>query len=144
VTTTYFDASALVKLVKREHGAQEAAAAWAAARNPHASRLAMVEVRAALGAAHRNHALPDEDLHMALDREQHLRTGIVPIELTESIESNARELVARHALSGADAVHLASALALEDPQLVFATWDRRLHGAAQAEGLHVVPATLDR
>ncbi len=144
MTNTYFDASALVKLVKNEPGRDDAAAAWLAAHQAFASRLATVEVGAALEAARRNHEITEQHLPVAHGVEQKIRNRILSLELTESIESSARELVTRHALSGADAVHLASALALEDPQLVFATWDRRLHAAAHAEGLHVVPATLDR
>ena len=48
------------------------------------------------------------------------------------------------ALRGADAVHLASALALADPDLVIAVWDRRLHAGAATAGLHVAPAELPR
>ena len=46
------------------------------------------------------------------------------------------------ALRGADAVHLASALAVSDPELVVAVWDRRLHTGVGASGLRVAPATL--
>jgi hypothetical protein len=44
----------------------------------------------------------------------------------------------------ADAVHLASALALADPDLVIAAWDRRLHAGAATTGLPVAPAELPR
>jgi len=36
-----------------------------------------------------------------------------------------------------------AALVLAGEDLVFATWDRRLHTAAAAEGLELLPATLD-
>lgn len=51
----------------------------------------------------------------------------------------AGELAERHALRGYDAVHLASAIAIEDPDLVMATWDRDL-AAATAQHRTVVPA----
>ncbi len=41
-----------------------------------------------------------------------------------------------------DALHLAAALVLPPSGLVFATWDRRLHAAAGAEGLELLPAAL--
>lgn len=44
------------------------------------------------------------------------------------------------ALSGADAVHLASALVLRDAHVVMVSWDRRLNDAARAAGLRAVPA----
>jgi uncharacterized protein len=66
-----------------------------------------------------------------------------PIELTAAVEQHAGILAKEHALRGADAVHLASALALGDPDLVVAAWERRLHAGAHAAGLRVAPAQLD-
>jgi glutamate formiminotransferase len=48
-----------------------------------------------------------------------------------------RALAERHALRAYDAVHLASALALADPDVVVATWDQNLRAAAAAEGFTV-------
>jgi hypothetical protein len=59
------------------------------------------------------------------------------------VEREAGQLAAQRALRGADAVHLASALAVDSPDLVVAVWDRRLHAGAVAERLAVAPATLD-
>jgi uncharacterized protein len=42
-----------------------------------------------------------------------------------------------------DAVHLASALAIGDPDLIVAVWDRRLPTGGQAVGCSVGPAHLD-
>jgi hypothetical protein len=39
-------------------------------------------------------------------------------------------------------VHLASALAIGDPDLTLAVWDRRLHAGAATAGLPVAPAHL--
>ncbi|HYZ02909.1 MAG TPA: VapC toxin family PIN domain ribonuclease, partial [Candidatus Binatia bacterium] len=47
-----------------------------------------------------------------------------------------------HALFGADAVHLASALALRSSDLVVAAWDRRLRSGVAAVGLQLAPAAL--
>jgi len=49
-------------------------------------------------------------------------------------------LAKSHAVRGADAVHLASALAVNDPDLVVAVWDRRLHAGMLAAGVRVAPA----
>jgi len=43
----------------------------------------------------------------------------------------------------AGAVHLASAIALSDPGLLLAVWDRRLRVGASAAGLAVAPARRD-
>ena len=59
------------------------------------------------------------------------------------VERHAGHLARTHALRGADAVHLASALAVGDPDLIVAVWDRRLHAGAQAAGCRLAPAKLD-
>ena len=51
-------------------------------------------------------------------------------------------LTSSHSLRGADAVHLASAPAIGDPELVFAVWNRTLHAGAQAANLCVAPLEL--
>ena len=66
-----------------------------------------------------------------------------PVELTPRVERHAGELAGRRALRGADAVHLASALAVGSADLVVAVWDRRLHAGAVAEGVAVAPLSLD-
>jgi hypothetical protein len=65
------------------------------------------------------------------------------VELTAAVEQHAGRLAGRRALRGADAVHLASALAIADPELVLAVWDRRLHVGATAAGLRVAPTRLN-
>jgi predicted nucleic acid-binding protein len=59
------------------------------------------------------------------------------------VEQHAGQLALTYALRGADAVHLASALAIGDPGLILAAWDRRLHAGAQAAGLQTAPAQID-
>jgi len=61
------------------------------------------------------------------------------IGLDTALAQAAGELAERHALRGYDAVHLASAIAIKDSNLVMATWDRDL-GAAAAQHRAVVPA----
>ena len=61
------------------------------------------------------------------------------LELGAPVTAQAATLVARHPLRAADALHLASALALRSPDLVVAAWDEHLVAAARAEGLRTVP-----
>lgn len=44
----------------------------------------------------------------------------------------AGRLAHQHGLRGYDAVHLATALQVQDPQLLLVTWDRAIAGAALA------------
>src|SRR5205823_1184701 len=48
------------------------------------------------------------------------------IELSSPVADDAGDLADQFALTGADAVHLASGLAVSDDEAVFLTWDRRL------------------
>lgn len=142
MAATYFDSSAIVKLVRRERRFEEVAETWTGADTAFASRLATVEVHTALGASNRTSELSAAHLAALLARASRLRQDLTVVELAEPIELLAQLLGPRHQLKGADAVHLASALVLDDASLVFATWDRRLHRAASAEGLAVAPASL--
>jgi predicted nucleic acid-binding protein len=51
------------------------------------------------------------------------------------------ELAELHGLRGYDAVHLASAISMQDTELVVVTWDGDLAAAALACGYAVVPTS---
>jgi len=136
----YFDSSALVKLVVEEAESDLAAQLWDHCDAPVASRLAYPEVRAALAASHRNHDLDDRDLARALTLWNEYWAAVRAVELSAAVAVHAGELARLHALRGADAVHLASALAIGDSSVIVAAWDKRLHAGAAAAGLSVVPA----
>jgi uncharacterized protein len=138
----YFDSSALVKLVVQEDGTDLAAELWDGCDAALASRLAYPEVRAALAAACRNHDLSEQDLDTAEQAWEQYWAAVRPVELTAAVERQAGQLARSHSLRGADAVHLASALAIGDPDLILAAWDRRLHAGAATAGLPVAPANL--
>jgi predicted nucleic acid-binding protein len=145
----YFDSSALVKLVVEEAGTKLAASLWDGCDAALASRLAYPEVRAALAAAARDHDLDNGKLTEVEAAWEEYWHAVRAVELTPAIAHHAGDLahhagdLAReHGLRGADAVHLASALAIGDPDLVVAVWDRRLHSGARATGTRVAPAAL--
>ena len=138
----YFDSSALVKLVVNENGSDLVAQLWDGCDGALSSRLAYPEVRAALAAAARNHDLDPDDLLSAEQAWEEFWAATRPVELTPAVERQAGELAREHALRGADSVHLASALAIGDPDLVIAVWDRRLHAGALAAGTSVAPAVF--
>jgi hypothetical protein len=58
-----------------------------------------------------------------------------------TLARSAGELAELHGLRGYDAVHLASAISVEDAELVTVTWDHDLADAAVASGYAVVPAS---
>ncbi len=139
----YFDSSALVKLVLDEAGSDIAATLWNGCDAALSSRLAYPEVCAAIAAAGRNHDLTQSETSAATSDWQSFWASIRPVELTPAVEEHAGVLARDHGLRGADAVHLASALALGVTDLTVAVWDRRLHAGAAAAGFAVAPATID-
>ena len=139
----YFDSSAFVKLVVEEPGSDLAADLWDGCDAALSSRLAYPEVCAALAASGRDHDLDEDGLAAAGRAWEEYWAATRPVELTGPVERHAGQLARLHSLRGADAVHLASALAIGDPQLVFAVWDRRLHAGAQAAHLRVAPLALN-
>jgi predicted nucleic acid-binding protein len=139
----YFDSSALVKLVVEEAGSETAARLWDACDVVVSSRLSYAEVCAALGAARRNRDLRPAAFEAAAADWEEFWAGIRPVELTPAVEKLAGDLAVELALRGADAVHLASALAVDAPNVVLAVWDRRLHAAALAKRLVVAPREIE-
>lgn len=65
------------------------------------------------------------------------------VELDQRLVEEAGALALAHELRSLDSLHLAAALALPRDDLLFATWDRRLHAGALAEGLELLPETLE-
>ncbi len=64
------------------------------------------------------------------------------VEVDQNLVEQASLLTRKRDLRSLDALHLASALLLAGTDLIFATWDRRLHAAASAERLSLLPASL--
>lgn len=97
-----------------------------------ASRLVYPEARAAIAAAARARRISGEvDVVDALD-DVYAELRVIAID--EALARAAGELASRHALRGYDAVHLASALAVEADDVVLVTWDDDLGDAARATG----------
>ena len=135
----YLDTSALVKLCVAEPGSDLAAAVWSGADLVATSRLADTEVRAVLAGGRRAGVLSDDDERAALAAWERLWPALHVVELHEVVTAGAATLVGYHPLRAADALHLASALALRSPDLLVVAWDEHLAAAARAEGLHVIP-----
>ena len=75
-------------------------------------------------------------------REEWPAYGVVAVD--QELVEEAGDLVRRLDLRSLDALHLAAALVLPGQDLVLATWDRRLHTAARAEQISVLPERLER
>jgi len=142
VTAAYFDTSAFVKLFIEESGSDDVATLWDAADVALSSRILVPEVAAALAMAQRTGRLDTDAYQGAVQSCRRFVGALRMVELTSEIAASAAEIAASHALSGADAIHLASAMLLGNGEVVLATWDRRLHEAATANGLAMLPAVV--
>ncbi len=140
MTIVYFDSSAFVKLVVEEDSSDLAATLWDGCDLAVSSRLAYPEVRAAFAAAGRDHRLDADAQSQAEASWEAYWAATWVVELTEGIAARAGQLAGEHALRGADAVHLASALAVGTDELLFAAWDQRLRSGAEAAGILLAPA----
>ncbi len=136
----YLDTSALVKMYVQEPGTEITHDLVLRADACATSSIAYAETRAALARRHREGVLGPSAMSQIksalLDDWQ--RLFVVPVTLV--IAKLAGDLAELHALRGMDAVHLATALWLQEQQpgrLNFAAWDQRLLEAASRAGLPV-------
>jgi uncharacterized protein len=136
----YFDTSALLRLVIAEDGTDQAILLWQQAGELVVSRLAWPEAVAALAAARRGRRVSDEGYWTATDRLRSCFERCTVVSLADALVDRAAELATTHDLRAADAIHLATALAVMETDSVFVTWDKRLRLAAVGAGLACAPA----
>jgi predicted nucleic acid-binding protein len=84
--------------------------------------------------------IDEKTLRSAVRAIDGLYAEIRVIGIDDALAHFAGELAERHGLRGFDAVHLASAISIEDADLLTATWDRDLAAATIACGYTVAPA----
>lgn len=135
----YIDTSALVKLFLAESGSRIVAKVWEGADGLVTSAATYPEARSALAAAARDGRITRRVLPRAVAELDRRFSSIDVIELRRPLASVAGSLAERFALRGYDAVHLASALVVDEGLTMMLTWDRELARAAAAAGLDVVP-----
>jgi predicted nucleic acid-binding protein len=138
--TTYFDASALTKLFLAEPGWNDAKSLWDGSEVVATSWIALPEVRSALERARREGRIGRARLERAAAELEDAWPRMIAVLVDRSVGIISAALTGTHQLRGQDAIHLASALRLDDAELVLATWDRRLRQAALDEGIAVAPA----
>jgi len=131
----YFDTSALVPLLVSEPGTERAVTLWDAAGHVVSSRLSYPEGRAALAQAHRLDRLTNRGLRDAVDALDACFEEIDLVEVDDGLARRAGQIAEVRALRGYDAVHLASALLIQDADLVMVSGDLALLAAARAEGM---------
>jgi predicted nucleic acid-binding protein len=135
----YIDTSALIKLLVHEDGSDLADELWSRASSRLASRLVYPEARAALAAAQRSRRIDVSSHGTAVKDLDGACAAMTLVGIDWELAIDAGDLAERYSLRGYDAVHLATALSIDDAELALVTWDRDLARAAGAAGLAVVP-----
>lgn len=138
----YIDTSGLVKLLIEEDGSDHMELLWNEADARWAGLLAYPETRAALAAAARESRVTRAGFDSRKIVLERLWGEIYVIHPTEDIALAAGEHAETFGLRGYDSVHLASALTVADPSLVFVTWDDELAQGAREAGLLVAPEAV--
>jgi len=137
----YADTSALVKRYVREEHSDRVRKAWREARRVATSEVAFAEAMAAVARRWRFGDLSDEThtkLREKLSRD--FRT-LVRIPISEELDRRIADLVLRYPLRGFDAIHLSSALLIQEEvrgPVTFACFDADLSSAAQSAGLELL------
>ncbi len=127
-----------MKLYVREAGTEETRSRLDAASMVATSRVAYPEARAALARRQREAAITRAALARAVAALERDLVRFVVVELSAKVAKRAGDLAERRALRGFDAIHLASALEVEELTGVvagFLCFDDRLREAASAEKL---------
>ena len=132
----YFDTSAVVPLLVIEAGSARAAALWDGADRVVSVRLVYPEGRAALAQAHRLGRLTARQLRAAVTELDSTYEEFDLVEVDDALARHAGQLAEAHGLRGYDAVHLAAADRVRDPDLVV-VGDEALLAAATAEGMTI-------
>jgi uncharacterized protein len=133
----YFDTSAVVPLLIAEPDSARAASLWDGADRVVSVRLLYPETRAALAQAERLGRLTARQLRDAVTEFDSLFEEIDLIEVDDALARRAGELAEVRQLRGYDAVHLAAADRVHDPNVVVIAGDRALLDAATAAGMTV-------
>jgi predicted nucleic acid-binding protein len=133
----YFDTSSIVPLLIEEPGSEIAGRLWDEADRLVSIRLVMAEGRAALVQAARGGSLDQGHLRQAVTDLQSLYSQLDLVEVTDELVGRAGSLAEAQALRGYEALHLAAADLVKDPELVFVSGDAGLCRAAEDMGLQI-------
>ena len=137
----YCDTSALVKRYVREDHSESVRRAWREARRVVTSEVAFAEAMAAVARRWRFGDLTNrahDKLRERIGRDFHT---LVRVPVSDDLNRRIAELVLRYPLRGFDAIHLSSALLIQEEvrgPVIFACFDGDLSAAAQTAGLELL------
>lgn len=133
----YFDTSAVLPLLIEEPASRLAGRLWDDSDRVASVRLVYPEARAALAQANRLGRLNHLQLRSAVAQLDRLIPQLDVVEISDMLAKRAGELAEQMALRGYEAVHLAGAMAISDPDTILVAGDHHLCQAAQRLNLNV-------
>ena len=134
----YLFTSALAKITSKKGEALTSGKKADEAEGIATSRIAYAEARAAFARKRREHGLSRKGYRLVVEDLNQDRDDYFILDVSDGVVKSAGILAERHDLRGADAIHLASALALgkrSDSNVMFFCFDGRLTFAARKGGL---------
>jgi uncharacterized protein len=138
----YLDTSALVKRYFREPYSEEVISRWKTATHIVTSSVAYAEMMASIFRKKREADLGDTLIRKIADSVQRDWEGFIRVEVNDELNRYIDRVVERYPLRGFDAIHLASAILIQErvpEDFVFACFDGRLARAARSQGLETFP-----
>ncbi len=137
----YVDSSALVKKYVLEPGSDRVHKLLAQSGMAVTSKMAYPEIFAGLSRKRREKGIAEKDYRYALADFESDWLALLIIEFQDELLPVIKQLLTKHALKGADAVHLASALWIQKAakeKVSFVASDIQLLRAAKAEKLEII------
>lgn len=141
----YLDTSALLKKYFWESGSADIINLWKKADSLSTSSVAYAEALAACYRKNRENPIQINVFTSILDAFQQDWQSFICVEVNDTLHQEIGRLIALYPLRGFDAIHLASALTLNNvlsAPFIFACFDKGLHKAARSEKIQTFPVTL--
>lgn len=142
----YLDTSAIVKKYFKETGSTDIISLWKESMAIATSSIAYAETMASFSRKKRDANINENIINTTIASFQKDWESFVRIKVNNDLNEKIDRLVAFHPLRGFDAIHLASALIVNErvPEtFLFACFDKRLLKAATTEGLKTFPAQIE-
>jgi predicted nucleic acid-binding protein len=142
----YLDTSAIVKKYFKETGSTDIISLWKKSMTIATSSIAYAEAMASFFRKKKEADITEKTINKTINIFQKDWGGFVRIKVNNDLNEKIDRLVALHPLRGFDAIHLASALIVNErvPEtFLFACFDKRLLKAAITEGLKTFPAEIE-
>ena len=143
----YLDTSALLKKYFKEFASSDVISVWKKAVAITTSSVAYAETMASIYRKKRDVDIDEPLFNSILNAFHRDWHSFICVEVNNNLNESIDKIVAVYPLRGFDAIHLASAIIINQTvseDFVFACFDYRLLNAAISEGLNTFPEKLEK